>query len=180
MKLYLTAQARCRTCSDCCSCVGTWHILHSQNPRASSSACHRWQGTREGRSTCLPHLHLCPVEKRQGWLSSAHNHVEPSLLIGSGEDKREEKGSLPPWPPCTADNRHSCLFHAHTLRANLPVTPTCTDQVRCRACSPECCRWWGAEPILLLSGCQGQLSCLLQGVERNGGEEYFSLTGDEW
>lgn len=51
--------------------AGEGHVQssYSHNFRASSSVCHRWQGTREGRRQSLLGQHQWPVDKRQGWFS---------------------------------------------------------------------------------------------------------------
>lgn len=53
--------------------------------RASTAICHRWQGIRENRSTCLIHLYQCQSHKRQGQLSCVQILRVSSLATPTSE-----------------------------------------------------------------------------------------------
>lgn len=69
-QLYPPAQARTVAHSlKCCNQLGVWPVLSFSRPWTRSSACHRWQGTRKGRTVSL--LCLCHHQayKQEGQLT---------------------------------------------------------------------------------------------------------------
>lgn len=94
-----------------------------------------------GRRTSLPCLHLHPVDKREGWLSSAQ------FVCCNGEGKREGRGRDLFLHDLTAQQvRGTAGSPTLTLRGSSPEISTskpsllCCQVRRCRPCSPECCR----------------------------------------
>jgi hypothetical protein len=98
----------------------------------------------------------------QGQLTFSH---DPKVISPACCRWQGARVSLP-CPHCfKADKFQGQLFHIHTLEASSPPSPIlgqpyCAAQVRCEACSPECCSRWGTGSTTLLWWSQSQLSCL--------------------
>jgi hypothetical protein len=153
-------------------------FFHCHDPGASSPACHKWRGTREGKRAPLSHPWHCPTDTRQGQLSCSHTlgvaslrrhplpptHTPPSgsgLLCYPDETQSQFSCSHDPvWPVCcwwhltlahvTTGQTSGHLSHAQALGAGspMPMSPGSAG--------------WGAGPALpraAASERQGQLSC---------------------
>jgi hypothetical protein len=73
-----------------------------------------------------PHsqLFFLPLVARGDHFSLAHDTTQQPI----------DRASSPMLIP--SGSAHMCPYHQGQFY--------CSDQVRCRACSPECCSWWGA------------------------------------